>query len=155
MGKVVSKEEIIEIVKNLKKENKKTVFTNGCFDILHLGHVRYLKASKKCGDVLIVGVNSDTSVKSLKGPTRPINNENDRAEIISELGFVDYVVLFSENSPAKLLEEIKPDIYTKGADYTLETLPEAPVVIKNNIKVEFIKLVEGKSTTNTIKAINS
>lgn len=155
MGKVVDKEEIIDIVKNLKKENKKTVFTNGCFDILHVGHVRYLKASKKCGDVLIVGVNSDSSVRNLKGPTRPINNENDRAEIVSELGFVDYVVLFSENSPAKLLEEIKPDIYTKGADYTLETLPEAPVAIKNNIKVEFINLVEGKSTTNTIKAINS
>lgn len=155
MGKIVNKEEIINIVKNLKKENKKTVFTNGCFDILHVGHVRYLKASKKCGDVLIVGVNSDSSVKNLKGPTRPINNENDRAEIISELGFVDYVILFSENSPAKLLEEIKPDIYTKGADYTLETLPEAPVAIKNNIKVEFINLVEGKSTTNTIKAINS
>ena len=155
MGKVVNKEEIINIVKNLKKENKKTVFTNGCFDILHVGHVRYLKASKKCGDVLIVGVNSDSSVRNLKGPTRPINNENDRAEIVSELGFVDYVVLFSENSPAKLLEEIKPDIYTKGADYTLETLPEAPVAIKNNIKVEFINLVEGKSTTNTIKAINS
>lgn len=155
MGKVVNKEEIIDIVKNLKKENKKTVFTNGCFDILHVGHVRYLKASKKCGDVLIVGVNSDSSVRNLKGPTRPINNENDRAEIVSELGFVDYVVLFSENSPAKLLEEIKPDIYTKGADYTLETLPEAPVAIKNNIKVEFINLVEGKSTTNTIKAINS
>ena len=155
MGKIVNKEEIIDIVKNLKKENKKTVFTNGCFDILHVGHVRYLKASKKCGDVLIVGVNSDSSVRNLKGPTRPINNENDRAEIVSELGFVDYVVLFSENSPAKLLEEIKPDIYTKGADYTLETLPEAPVAIKNNIKVEFINLVEGKSTTNTIKAINS
>ena len=155
MGKIVNKEEIINIVKNLKKENKKTVFTNGCFDILHVGHVRYLKASKKCGDVLIVGVNSDSSVRNLKGPTRPINNENDRAEIVSELGFVDYVVLFSENSPAKLLEEIKPDIYTKGADYTLETLPEAPIAIKNNIKVEFINLVEGKSTTNTIKAINS
>ncbi len=155
MGKIVNKEEIINIVKNLKKENKKTVFTNGCFDILHVGHVRYLKASKKCGDILIVGVNSDSSVRNLKGPTRPINNENDRAEIVSELGFVDYVVLFSENSPAKLLEEIKPDIYTKGADYTLETLPEAPVAIKNNIKVEFINLVEGKSTTNTIKAINS
>ena len=155
MGKIVNKEEIINIVKNLKKENKKTVFTNGCFDILHVGHVRYLKASKKCGDVLIVGVNSDSSVRNLKGPTRPINNENDRAEIVSELGFVDYVVLFSENSPAKLLEEIKPDIYTKGADYTLETLPEAPVAIKNNIKVEFINLVEGKSTTNTIKAINN
>ncbi len=155
MGKIVNKEEIINIVKNLKKENKKTVFTNGCFDILHVGHVRYLKASKKCGDVLIVGVNSDSSVRNLKGPTRPINNENDRAEIVSELGFVDYVILFSENSPAKLLEEIKPDIYTKGADYTLETLPEAPIAIKNNIKVEFINLVEGKSTTNTIKAINS
>lgn len=155
MGEVVKKDELIKIVANLKKEGKKVVFTNGCFDILHIGHVRYLKASSKCGDVLIVGLNSDKSVRAIKGETRPINNENDRAELLSELNFVDYVVIFDENSPSKLLEEIKPTIYTKGADYTLETLPEAKVAKENNIEVKFIELVQGKSTTNIIKTINS
>ncbi len=155
MGEVVKKDELIKIVENLKKEGKKVVFTNGCFDILHIGHVRYLKASSKCGDVLIVGLNSDKSVRAIKGETRPINNENDRAELLSELNFVDYVVIFDENSPSKLLEEIKPTIYTKGADYTLETLPEAKVAKENNIEVKFIELVQGKSTTNIIKTINS
>ena len=154
MGQIITKEQLKIIIENCKKQNKKTVFTNGCFDILHIGHVRYLKASKACGDVLIVGLNSDSSVKKIKGESRPINNQNDRAEILSELNFVDYVVIFNENSPAKLMDEIKPDIYTKGADYTLETLPEADIVIKNNIEVHFINFVEGKSTTkilNTIK----
>lgn len=155
MGEVVKKDELIKIIENLKKEGKKVVFTNGCFDILHIGHVRYLKASSKCGDVLIVGLNSDKSVRAIKGETRPINNENDRAELLSELNFVDYVVIFDENSPSKLLEEIKPTIYTKGADYTLETLPEAKVAKENNIEVKFIELVQGKSTTNIIKTINS
>ena len=155
MGEVVKKDELIKIVANLKKEGKKVVFTNGCFDILHIGHVRYLKASSKCGDVLIVGLNSDKSVRAIKGETRPINTENDRAELLSELNFVDYVVIFDENSPSKLLEEIKPTIYTKGADYTLETLPEAKVAKENNIEVKFIELVQGKSTTNIIKTINS
>ena len=155
MGEVVKKDELIKIVENLKKEGKKVVFTNGCFDILHIGHVRYLKASSKCGDVLIVGLNSDKSVRAIKGETRPINNENDRAELLSELNFVDYVVIFDENSTSKLLEEIKPTIYTKGADYTLETLPEAKVAKENNIEVKFIELVQGKSTTNIIKTINS
>ena len=155
MGEVVKKDELIKIVANLKKEGKKVVFTNGCFDILHIGHVRYLKASSKCGDVLIVGLNSDKSVRAIKGETRPINNENDRAELLSELNFVDYVVIFDENSPSKLLEEIKPTIYTKGADYTLETLPETKVAKENNIEVKFIELVQGKSTTNIIKTINS
>lgn len=153
MGQVVNRIEIVEIVEDLKKQNKKVVFTNGCFDILHIGHVRYLKESAKCGDILVIGLNSDSSVKRLKGETRPINNESDRAELLSELGFVDYVVIFEQDSPVELLDEIKPNIYTKGADYTLETLPEAETVLKNGGKVEFINLVEGKSTTNVIKKI--
>ena len=147
MGQVIDRAKIVNTVEKLKKENKKVVFTNGCFDILHIGHVRYLKESAKCGDILVIGLNSDNSVKRLKGETRPINNESDRAELLSELGFVDYVVIFEENTPEKLLDEIKPNIYTKGADYTLETLPEAKTVLKNGGKVEFITLVEGKSTT--------
>ena len=153
MGQVVKRDEIVNIVQKLKQEGKKVVFTNGCFDILHIGHVRYLKASAKCADVLVVGLNSDSSVKKLKGPQRPVNNENDRAELLSELGFVDYVVVFEEQSPSKLIEELVPDIYTKGADYTMETLPEAPIVKAKGIKVVFIDLVEGKSTTNIIKSI--
>ncbi|MBQ8634523.1 D-glycero-beta-D-manno-heptose 1-phosphate adenylyltransferase [bacterium] len=155
MGQVINRNEIQNIIKNLKKENLTTVFTNGCFDILHIGHVRYLKESAKFGDKLIIGLNSDSSVKKLKGETRPINNESDRAELLSELNFVDYVVIFDENTPEKLLDEIKPDIYTKGADYTIETLPEAQTVIKNGGRVEFINLVEGKSTTNVIKKIEN
>lgn len=155
MGQVVSRKEILNIVKNLKKQGKITVFTNGCFDILHIGHVRYLKESAKCGNVLIIGLNSDLSVKRLKGESRPINNESDRAELLSELGFVDYVVIFEQDSPIELLDEIKPNIYTKGADYTIETLPEAKIVMKNGGKVEFINLVEGKSTTNVIKKIEN
>ena len=155
MGKVVTREDIKKISQDLKEKNITTVFTNGCFDILHIGHVRYLKESKRHGDVLIIGLNSDFSVKRLKGETRPINNEADRAELLSELGFVDYVVIFEEDTPQNLLDEIKPNIYTKGADYTLDTLPEAKTVIKNGGRVEFINLVEGKSTTNVIKKIEN
>lgn len=155
MGQIINRKDLISTVEKLKKENKKIVFTNGCFDILHIGHVRYLKKSASYGDILIIGLNSDSSVKKLKGESRPINNEQDRAELLSELGFVDYVVIFSEDTLEKLLDEIKPDIYTKGADYTLETLPEAKTVLKNNGKVEFINLVEGKSTTNVIKKIEN
>lgn len=153
MGKIIKKEEAKEIIGKLKKQNKKTVFTNGCFDILHVGHVRYLRESSKYGDILIVGLNSDISVKKIKGDSRPINNENDRAEILAELECVDFVVIFDEESPSKLIDELKPDIYTKGADYSLETLPERDIVLKNNIEVKFIKFVEGKSTTNIIKTI--
>ena len=153
MGYVISRAEAKKLVQELKEQNKSIVFTNGCFDILHIGHVRYLKESAKFADIMIIGLNSDSSVKRLKGETRPINNESDRAELLSELGFVDYVVIFEEDSPVNLLDEIKPDIYTKGADYTLETLPEAPTVLKNGGRVEFIDLVVGKSTTNVIKKI--
>ena len=152
---LVTQNEIIKIVKRGQEEGKTFVVTNGCFDILHVGHVRYLQKTKEFADKLIVMLNSDKSVKAIKGDSRPINCEADRAEILSSLRCVDYVVLFDENSPAKLLEDIKPNVYTKGADYTLETLPERDIVIRNNIKVEFIEFVEGKSTTNVIKKINS
>ena len=153
MGKVIERDKLEDLLKVLRSQKKMIVATNGCFDILHAGHVRYLKKSKAFGDVLIVGLNSDKSVRLIKGPTRPINNENDRAEVLCALESVDYVVLFDEDSPKDLLEIIKPNIYTKGADYTLKTLPEADVVLKNNGWVEFIELVEGKSTTKIIDKI--
>lgn len=153
MGQVLRRENIAEFVRNLQKSGKTVVATNGCFDILHVGHVRYLQKSKSFGDYLIVLLNSDKSVKTIKGEDRPINNENDRAEILTALSCVDYVVLFDETSPRDLLDEIKPDVYTKGADYNMETLPEADIMKKNGTKVEFIDFVPGKSTTNTISKI--
>ncbi len=151
MGQIIRRDDIVELVKNLHAQGKTVVTTNGCFDILHVGHVRYLQKTKSFADVLIVLLNSDKSVKSIKGPTRPINCEDDRAEILCALSVVDYVVLFDEDSPRNLLDEIKPDVYTKGADYTMETLPEADIMRKNGTRVEFISFVEGKSTTNVIK----
>ena len=150
---LVTQDEIIKIVKKGQEEGKTFVVTNGCFDILHVGHVRYLQKTKSYADKLIVMLNSDISVKAIKGDSRPINCETDRAEILSALSCVDYVVLFDEKSPARLLEDIKPNVYTKGADYTLETLPEKDVVLRNGIRVEFIDFVDGKSTTNVINKI--
>lgn len=155
MGKVISKQEAVEISNKIKKDNKTLVFTNGCFDILHIGHVRYLKKSASLGDFLMIGLNSDSSVKKLKGPTRPVNPESDRAELLSELNFVDYVVIFDETSPSELLKEIKPSLYTKGADYTLDTLPEKSAIEEYQGSVAFIDLVEGKSTSAIIKNIRS
>lgn len=151
MGKVVNRENIRQVVREHQKNGKTVVTTNGCFDVLHVGHVRYLQKTKEYADFSIVLLNSDKSVKLIKGEGRPINNENDRAEILCALSCVDYVVFFDENSPGDLLDEIKPDVYTKGADYTMETLPEADIMLKNNVKVEFIEFVEGKSSTNTIQ----
>lgn len=152
---LVNREDIKALVDIIHHSGKTVVCTNGCFDILHVGHVRYLEATKAFADFSIVLLNSDKSVKSIKGPTRPINNENDRAELLSALKCVDYVVLFDEDSPRNLLDEIKPDVYTKGADYTMETLPEADIMRKNGTRVEFIKFVEGKSTTNVISKVKS
>jgi rfaE bifunctional protein nucleotidyltransferase chain/domain len=154
LGQVVSQDEIVNIVRSGQKEGKTYVATNGCFDILHAGHVRYLNKTKALADYSIVMLNSDKSVKLIKGESRPINNQDDRAEILSALSSVDYVVLFEEKSPADLLEKIKPDFYTKGADYTMETLPEREIVKRNGIKVEFIEFVQGRSTTNIINKIN-
>ena len=151
---LVKRENLRDLIRSIHNEGKTIVATNGCFDILHVGHIRYLEKTKSFGDCLIVLLNSDKSVRSIKGETRPINPESDRAEILSALKCVDYVVLFDEDSPRNLLDELKPDVYTKGADYTMETLPEADIMKKNNIRVEFIDFVEGKSTTSLIEKIN-
>lgn len=148
---LVKREDLRALIDTIHHAGKTVVTTNGCFDILHVGHVRYLEKTKNFGDYLIVLLNSDKSVKSIKGPSRPINNEMDRAEILSALRCVDYVVLFDEDSPRNLLDEMKPDVYTKGADYTMETLPEADIMKKNGTRVEFIDFVKGKSTTKTIE----
>ena len=155
MREPLKRENLQELLSKLRKDGKTIVTTNGCFDILHVGHVRYLEETKKFGDVLIVALNSDKSVRRLKGEGRPINNENDRAEVLNALKSVDYVVLFDEDSPADLLAEIKPDVHTKGADYTVETLPEAKIILENGGRLEFISFVEGKSTTSTISKINA
>lgn|SRR5574344_462382 len=155
MGQILSRKNISEFVSNLQKAGKTVAATNGCFDILHVGHVRYLQKSKSFADYLIVLLNSDKSVKSIKGEGRPINTELDRAEVLTALNCVDFVAIFDEDSPATLLDEIKPDVYTKGADYTMETLPERDIMIKNGTKVEFIDFVQGKSTTNIINKINN
>ena len=150
---LVKREDIKALVDIIHNSGKTVVCTNGCFDILLIGHVRYLEKTKTFADYSIVLLNSDVSVKNIKGPTRPINGENDRAELLSALRSVDYVVLFDEDSPRNLLDEIKPDVYTKGADYTMETLPEADIMRKNKTRVEFIKFVEGKSTTGIVKRV--
>ena len=126
---LIKREEIKNLVDQIHSEGKTIVCTNGCFDILHVGHVRYLEKTKTFADYCIVLLNSDKSVRSIKGPARPINSEADRAEILSALRCVDYVVLFDEDSPRNLLDEIKPDVYTKGADYNMETLPEADICL--------------------------
>ena len=153
MGKLVSQEEIIQIIKQLHLQNKTVVTTNGCYDILHVGHVRYLQKTKEIADYSIVMLNSDSSVKKNKGNNRPINTELDRAEILCALSCVDYVVIFDEKSHCSLLDKIRPDFHTKGADYTLDTLPpeEKEVIQNNKINVKFIEFVQGKSTTNTIE----
>ncbi|MDD3236554.1 MAG: D-glycero-beta-D-manno-heptose 1-phosphate adenylyltransferase [Candidatus Gastranaerophilales bacterium] len=153
MGQLVARKDLNNLLDGLRADKKTIVTTNGCFDILHVGHVRYLQKTKSFADIMIVALNSDKSVKSIKGPTRPINNENDRAEILNALACVDYVVLFDEDSPMDLLAQIKPDVHTKGADYTVETLPEAKTIMKNGGRIEFISFVEGKSTTSLIEKI--
>ena len=155
MGEIIKRENIQTLLKDLKAQKLTIVTTNGCFDILHVGHVRYLQKTKSYADKMIVCLNSDKSVRSIKGPTRPINNENDRAEILCALSCVDYVVLFDEDTPMDLLCEIKPDVHTKGADYTIETLPEAKPIMENGGRIEFITFVEGKSTTKVIEKISS
>lgn len=134
-----------------KKKNEKVVFTNGCFDILHRGHVSYLQSARSLGDFLIVGVNSDRSVSSLKGPTRPIQNEADRLFILAGLECVDAVVLFDEDTPIHLIEHLLPNILVKGGDYIIEDIVGYEVVMKNGGLVTTLPFVEGKSTSNIVK----
>ncbi len=151
--KIKTIEQIRKIAAELKKQGKKIVTTNGCFDVLHIGHIRYLKDAKKLGDVLIIGLNTDSSVKQYKGDKRPLMPEDERAEMLSALEFVDYIVKFSERDPRNLLDAIKPDIHVKGGDYKMEQIIEKDVVEKNGGKVVLLPLVHGKSTTNIINRI--
>ena len=141
--------DIEKTVKKLKSQNKKIVFTNGCFDILHIGHVKYLQKAKSLGDVLILGVNSNESVKRLKGAERPINDEYDRAYLLASMEVVDYVVIFEEDTPYELIKKVKPDILVKGKDY------EGKEVVGSDIakEVQLIEFVNGKSTTKIIEKI--
>ena len=150
--KILSTEE----VDNFKQNNasKRIVFTNGCFDILHVGHKRYLQQAATLGDILIVGLNSDASVRRLKGPTRPVNNEQDRAEMLSALGFIDYVTIFDEDTPYELIKKIQPDVLVKGGDYKPEEVVGKDIVEACGGRLELISFVEGKSTTNIINKIN-
>lgn len=145
--------DIEEFCSILRKGGKRIVFTNGCFDLLHAGHVRYLAKARSFGDCLVLGLNTDESVRRLKGPSRPINREEDRAEVVGALKSVDYVVLFGEATAEDLISRVRPDVYVKGGDYTLETLPEGKIVASYGGKVEFVDMVEGRSTTNVIEKI--
>lgn len=151
--KIVTLKQLITIVNRLKKQNKKIVTTNGVFDILHLGHVKYLEDAKKLGDVLIVGVNTDASVKQIKGDDRPINDEKSRIGVLAGLESVDYVLLFNEKNPRKWLSEIKPDIHVKAGDYKLSQIVEKDAVERNSGKVIIVKLHYGYSTTSLIDKI--
>lgn len=141
-----------EIVK-LQKAGKRVVFTNGVFDILHIGHLTYLEEAGNLGDVLVVGVNSDASVKVNKGDKRPINSEKNRAYVLLGTKFVNYAVIFDEKTPEKLLDILKPDVHVKGGDYKKEDLPETKIVEGNGGEVKILSFVDNVSTTQIINKI--
>ena len=153
LKKLLTKDSLKRTVETLRKKNKKIVTTNGVFDILHIGHIRYVQQAKKLGNILIVAVNSDASVKKIKGPKRPLNNENDRAEALAALECVDYVTIFNEENPIKTLGIIKPNIHVKGGDYKINQIIEKNIVEKNNGKIVLVPKVEGYSTTEFIKKV--
>ena len=151
--KIYSRSALLAKVKRLKAQKKKIVFTNGCFDVLHYGHVSYLRSAKKCGDFLVVGLNSDKSIRSIKGPTRPINAQRDRSEVLSELTCVDAVCLFNADTPYELIKAVKPDVLVKGADWKKEQIAGYDIVSAYGGKVRLIRLLPGRSSTHTIKKI--
>ncbi|RZD14605.1 MAG: D-glycero-beta-D-manno-heptose 1-phosphate adenylyltransferase [Candidatus Acidulodesulfobacterium ferriphilum] len=153
MGKIIEFNNIKKEISRLKKDFKKIVFTNGCFDIIHAGHVSYLNEAKSLGDVLIVGINSDESVKRLKGQDRPIIGETDRAYILANIKPVDYVVIFNEDTPYNLIKEVSPDFLVKGGDYDGKDIVGKDIVETSGGKVVLIDFVKGKSTSGIIKKI--
>jgi len=152
---ILSKEELMEDLAAFRHMNRRIVTTNGCFDIIHIGHVRYLEGARLCGDVLIVLLNSDVSVRSIKGESRPLIPEMERAEVLDALGTVDYVVLFDEPTPDELLSLIRPDVHVKGGNYSVDELPEAELVRALGGEVLTLNHVGGKSTTSLIEEIVS
>lgn len=158
MGQVVSISQLQSELSRRKamspRRPPRVVFTNGCFDILHVGHARYLKDARALGDILVVGVNSDASVKRLKGPERPIQCEADRSELLAALGCVDYVVLFTEDTPARLVEEVAPDVLVKGGDWPVEKIEGHKFVLARGGEVKSLAFHPGHSTTSLIERID-
>ena len=151
--KIKARKGLLKIIKDLKAKGKRIVFTNGCFDLLHIGHVRYLEEAKALGDVLVVGVNSDTSVRKLKGPKRPILPEEERTEVLSGLGCVDYITLFDEIDPLKLITSLHPDVLVKGGDWTKDQIVGREEVERSGGEVFVIPFVKRASTSNLIETI--
>ena len=154
MGKLVTLKELVHIRKNMKTSGKRVVFTNGCFDLLHRGHVEYLSNAKALGDVLMVGINSDESVKRIKGEGRPIVEEDDRAHIIAALASVDYVCLFGEDTPQEIIAQLVPDILVKGADWPLEKVVGREVVEAAGGSVKTLEFLPHRSTSRIIQKIS-
>lgn len=137
------------------RNNQKVVFTNGCFDLLHVGHVRYLKQARSLGNILVVGLNTDASVRKLKGPTRPIQNEDDRGEILSSLECVDLVTLFDDETPIELIKQVRPDFLVKGGDWKPETIVGFDFVSSYGGQVKSLNFIDGRSTTKIIERAQS
>jgi rfaE bifunctional protein nucleotidyltransferase chain/domain len=156
-SKIVSASVLGSHSKKCREEGRTLVFTNGCFDILHVGHIRYLQAARSRGDFLAVAINGDVSVKALKGPSRPINPELDRAEVVASLGCVDFVVLFHTPRVSELIRIIRPQLYVKGGDYTVDALDpgEKQALEEVGARIEILQLVPGKSTTAVIHRLSS
>ena len=153
MGKVLNVRALSRIRKGLRRQRKKVVFTNGTFDIIHRGHVEYLQAARKLGDVLVVGLNTDTSIRRLKGKGRPVNKNADRAAVVAALGCVDYVCFFGDNTPERLIQILVPDVLVKGADWKIRDIVGKDIVERHGGTVRTIRLTRGRSTTNTIKRV--
>jgi rfaE bifunctional protein nucleotidyltransferase chain/domain len=150
MGAVYLSSELLKLLDPIRGK-KKIVFTNGCFDLLHIGHVRYLKEARSLGEFLVVAINSDSSVKQLKGPSRPIQSELDRAEILASLASVDATIIFNESTPELLIQSIKPDILVKGGDWTVDQIVGGAFVQSYGGKVLSLQFIEGKSTTRLVE----
>jgi D-beta-D-heptose 7-phosphate kinase/D-beta-D-heptose 1-phosphate adenosyltransferase len=148
--KVLPRDELAEIIAQARAAGKRVVFTNGCFDLLHVGHVDVLQAAKAFGDILIVGVNSDDSVRRLKGASRPIQSEMDRTKILSALACVDYVTIFDEDTPAELIQIFRPSVLVKGGDYQADSIVGAGEIKSWGGRVEIVPLVKGRSTTSMV-----
>lgn len=153
--KILDNKNLEQRLDSWHKEGKKIVFSNGCFDILHRGHVEYLSKAADLGDILVIGLNTDASVKRLKGPSRPVNDEKARAVVLAALEFVDAIIFFEEDTPYNLIKFVMPDILVKGKDYKAEEIVGYDIVTGNGGKVETIELVDGFSTTNILKMMNN
>ncbi len=152
-SKIVPRDELRERLKEHKRQGRRIVFANGCFDSLHVGHIRYLEGARREGDVLAVGVNADSSVCNLKGPGRPILGENARAQLVAALRVVDYVVIFADPNVEALLEDLHPDVHAKGTDYTTETVPERAVAIRLGIRVAIVGDPKDHSTRELLESV--